>query len=208
VKPLETAVAGLKKTWSRFALRNVRYSSNYKKLDAFYAVADPWRMTSAAEEFRFRQTNRLILEKFGRVATVLEVGCGEGHQSLYLQHVCDRLMGLDVSARAVKRARRRCPQGEFLVGDVFSSEVSVLAPFDLVVACEVLYYMIDVPAALRKIRTLGRNCLISYFGDEVGTLDRQVFDSFPEARSEILEFEQFRWRVLWCSCENSPSLSL
>jgi len=94
------------------------------------------------------------------------------------------------------------------VGDVFSSEVSVLAPFDLVVACEVLYYMIDVPAALRKIRTLGRNCLISYFGDEVGTLDRQVFDSFPEARSEILEFEQFRWRVLWCSCENSPSLSL
>jgi len=63
------------------------------------------------------------MEQFGRVSSLLEIGCGEGHQSAQLQLVCDRLTGLDVSGRAVKRARGRCPGGEFLVGDVFSQEV-------------------------------------------------------------------------------------
>src|SRR2546422_10776958 len=98
------AATKLKETWKRFALRDVRYSNDYKKLNTFYTVPDPWLMSSPAEQFRFRETNRLIVAKFGRVASLLEIGCGEGHQSVYLQHVCNRLIGLDVSARAVKRA--------------------------------------------------------------------------------------------------------
>lgn len=110
----------LKEIWMRFILRGVHYSNDCKKLDSFYLVNDPWRMTSPSEQYRFAETNRLILEKFGRVESILEIGCGEGHQSLHLQLVCDRLTGLDVSTRAVERGRRRCSGGEFLVGDVFS----------------------------------------------------------------------------------------
>jgi SAM-dependent methyltransferase len=194
---LQKAAAKLKTTWRQFTLRGVRYSSDYKKLDALYTVPDPWLMTSPSEQFRFRETNRVIREHFGRPASLLEIGCGEGHQSLHLQYACNRLTGLDVSARAVKRARSRCPQGEFLVGDIFSREISALAPFDLVVACEVLYYMADVAGALRQIQVLGRNCLITYFGGEMETLDRQVSASLPGAPSEILEFDQSRWRALW-----------
>ena len=197
LKPVQKAVAKLKRTWRRFALRDVRYSNDYKKLDTFYTVPDPWLMASPSEQFRFGETNRLIVEKFGRVASLLEIGCGEGHQSLYLQNVCDRLTGLDVSVRAVKRARGRCPQAEFVVGDIFSQEVSAFAPFDLVVACEVLYYMRDVPAAVRQMRSLGRNCLITYFSGEMETLDRQALVSLPGTLSEILAFEQSRWRALW-----------
>jgi SAM-dependent methyltransferase len=196
-KLVQKTVANVKGAWRGFALRDIRYSSDYKKLDTCYTVPDPWLMASPSEQFRFRATNKLILAKFGRVASVLEIGCGEGHQSLYLQNVCDRLTGLDVSVRAVKRARSRCPQAGFLVGDIFSQEISALAPFDLVVACEVLYYMIDVPAALRQIRSLGRNCLITYFSGEMETLDRQVVVSLPGTRSEVLAFEQVRWRALW-----------
>jgi len=186
----------LKKIWMRCTLRGVRYSNDYKKLDRIYMLDDPWRMVSPTEQYRFSETSRLILEKFGRVGSLLEIGCGEGHQSLQLRQVCDRLIGLDVSARAVKRARRRRPGSEFLVGDIFSPEVHAQAPFDLVVACEVLYYMNNVPAALRQMRALGRNSLVTYFAGEMETLDPQVL-SLPGAASEILEFNGTRWRVAW-----------
>lgn len=179
------------------ALRGARYSNDYKRLDALYTVADPWLMTSRSEQFRFKETNRLILRKIGVVGSLLEVGCGEGHQSLHLQDVCDRLTGLDVSAKAVTRARVRCPRVEFLVGDIFAREVGASAPFDLVVACEVLYYMTDVAAALRQLRRLGRNCLVTYFDGEMDTLDRQVLGCLPGAFTEVFTFEQSRWRAVW-----------
>lgn len=197
MKSSEAAVARLRKAWRRLALRGARYSSAYGQMNALYQVADPWLMSSRAEQFRFAETGRLIGEKFGRVGCLLEIGCGEGHQSLYLQQVCDRLTGVDVSVRAVRRARRRCPKSEFLVGDIFAGAVSSLAPFDLVVGCEVIYYMMDVPAALRQMAALGRKCLVTYFDGEMRTLDRQVLGSLPGAGSEILEFEESRWRAVW-----------
>lgn len=83
-----------------------------------------------------------------------------------------------------------------MVGNVFSQEVDARAPFDLVVACEVLYYMRDVPLALRRIQALARNILVTYFAGEMETLDPQIL-SFPGAVSEILELKQSRWRAAW-----------
>ena len=196
MKSFQRVSAKLKKIWMRLILRGTRYSNGYKKLDAFYIINDPWHMDSPSEQYRFKETNRLILENFGAVRSLLEIGCGEGHQSLHLQQVCDRLTGLDVSDRAVGRARRRCPRDEFLVGDIFSLAVGAKAPFELVVACEVLYYMSDVPAALGRIQALGRNCFLTYFAGEMETLDSQVL-SLPGAVSKILQFEQSRWRAVW-----------
>lgn len=188
-------------TWFRYALRDIHYKSNYAKLNLIYMVHDPWRVkASPGETYRFNETNRLIQDKFGHVGSLLEIGCGEGHQSLQLGVVCDRLIGLDVSKRAVERARQRFPAGEFLVGDIFSQSVGVHAPFDLVVACEVLYYMSDVPAVLRQMQLLGRNNLVTYYDRTMKTLDLQIL-SLPGVKSEILEFEGVRWRVAWWSVD-------
>ena len=181
-------------------LRGVRYSNDFKKIDAIYFVDDPWNMSSACEQFRFVETNRVIAEKFGRVGSISEIGCGEGHQSLHLRQVCDRVVGLDVSGRAVERARRRCPECEFLVGDIFSHDVDVRAPFDLVVASEVLYYMTDTSAVLERMRVIGRNNLVTYFAGTMATLDPQVL-CLPGVDSEILEFNQSRWRIAWWRCD-------
>jgi hypothetical protein len=56
--------------------------------------------------------------------------------------------------------------------------------------------MIDVPAALRRMQTLGRNNLVTYFAGEMETLDPQVL-SLPRAVSEVLMFEPARWRAVW-----------
>ncbi len=67
-------------------------------------------MDAEAQRFRFAETNRIIGEQFGHVGSILEVGCGEGHQSQALLEVCDELVGIDVSARAVERHAVAAPK--------------------------------------------------------------------------------------------------
>jgi SAM-dependent methyltransferase len=191
----------LKQFWRRIVLKGVRYSDQYKKLDSYYIVNDPWGMNSPSERYRFAETNRLILEKFGRVSSILEIGCGEGHQSLYLKMICDRLRGFDVSERAVKRAQKRCSGVDFFVGDVFSKEVEARAPYDIVVACEVLYYIKDVPFVLQRMKSMAPQSLLTYFAGEMEAMDKQVL-AIPGTTSKVIEFKNSRWRLVWwCSAE-------
>lgn len=188
----------LKKKWMRLVSRgsNIRYSNEYKKFDAIYIVKDPWQADSSSQMYRFIETNRVILDKFGRVNSLLEIDCGEDHQSLHLQQVCNNLTGLDVSVRAINRARKRCPGSDFLAGDIFSKDLIKQVPFDLMVACEVLYYMSDVQAALRQMLELARNIVVTYFYGEMKNLDPIVL-SMHDCGSEVLESEYGRWRIAW-----------
>lgn len=155
----------LAKLWRRYALRKLSASDNHEGMQRLYALPDPWDMRSEREQARFVQTNALIEELMGPVGSVLEIGCGEGHQSKHLALLCDRLDGIDVSERAVLRARSRAPRCRFGVGEV--STLPWTLPdgerYDLVVACEVLYYMNDIEATLRAMSRQGRACLVTFF---------------------------------------------
>ena len=154
------------KLWRRYALRELSASDNHVGLQRLYALPDPWDMRSEREQSRFKQTNALIEELVGRLGSILEIGCGEGHQSTHLALLCNRLDGIDVSERAVQRARMRAPLCRFGVGEVSALPwtLPVGERYDLVVACEVLYYMSDVDAALRAMSQQGRACLVTFFG--------------------------------------------
>jgi SAM-dependent methyltransferase len=187
----------LRDYWVRLALRRVHYADRADKLDLLYAVEDPWRMGAAREQARFAWTNRLIEREVDRPSTILEIGCGEGHQSQYLSRVCDRLYGVDVSARAVRRAARRCPQGKFAAGDPFAFCLPGMpAPVDLVVACEVIYYVKDVPAFLARLSALGRACLVTYYQGQAPTLD-PYFAALTDFRRERFQFGEAEWNAVW-----------
>lgn len=160
--PVRTVVS---KLWRRYALRTIGANDNHAGLDKLYALPDPWRMNSAQEQSRFAQTNALIEQRCGRVGTLLEIGSGEGHQSEHLARLCDQLYGLDVSERAVDRAAQRLPQGRFGVGELQALPwpAPPAGKYDLVVACEVLYYMSDIDAAVHRMSQLGRACLVTFF---------------------------------------------
>lgn len=192
----------LKKNWQRVALRRARLANyNYEKLDTFYLMKDPWRMATPIQQYRFEETNRFISHNFGRVKNLLEIGCGEGHQTIYLQNVCEHLTGLDVSRRAVSRAQKRCPEGKFLVSDIFSRIIDELAPFDLVVACEVLYYMSDIHAILNRMEQLSNNRLVTYYSGAMQQLDPQLIH-LPGAVIETFKFKSSEWRaVCWRQTE-------
>jgi SAM-dependent methyltransferase len=184
------------RAWRRYALRNLSASDNHAGLERLYALPDPWDMRSAREQSRFAQTNALIRGLTGPVGSLLEIGCGEGHQSAHLEALCERLDGIDVSERAVLRAQRRVPRCRFGVGEVSALPWSLPEGerYDLVVACEVLYYMSDIGGALRAMSRQGRACLVTFFAPSARVVAPHLAE-LPGLRRGWFFHDPYAW--LW-----------
>jgi SAM-dependent methyltransferase len=124
--------------------------------EELYARAeDPWRFAESRYE---RDKYAHTLEMLGGdcFERGLEVGCSIGVFTAQLADVCAELVGIDVSERALARARRRL-RGHprvTLARMTFPEEMPE-GSWDLVVCSEVLYYL-DEPAfglALERLRT-------------------------------------------------------
>jgi SAM-dependent methyltransferase len=158
----------LRRTWMNYALRGVSANDNYSRLDLAYRIGDPWNMDSELEQFRFARTNAIIKRQWPALDSILELGCGEGHQSQHLSTVCRQLHGVDVSATAVERAKLRLPAAQFTAADVFAQPWGrVHGRFDLVVACEVLYYIADIQRTIDEMNHIGKHCLVTMFAPAI-----------------------------------------
>lgn len=186
-----------RRIWMRRALRHVDGHDNYSGLEKIYRLRDPWNLDSPPEHRRFEITNDLIARHFGRVGSILEVGCGEGLQSAYLSRLCTRLEGTDVSSIAISRARQRLPEVNFHVGELSALNWDGARPqFDLVVACEVLYYMSDIRRAINQMNDLGKACFISFFAPEAHKVS-PIVDDIPGATRYWASHEGRTWLFAW-----------
>lgn len=192
------------KLWRRYALRGIGANDNHTGLDRLYALPDPWGMTTEREQSRFTQTNDVIRAQTGHVDTLLEIGSGEGHQSEHLAHLCSRLYGVDVSERAVERARARLPQAQFGVGEVTALPWAMpeTGKFDLVVACEVLYYLSDIGQAVECMSRLGRSCLVTFFCPSARRVAEHLLD-LPGLQRGWIYHDPYAW--LWAFWRPSDS---
>lgn len=122
--------------------RGVLRGADY--FDALYATsADPWRVESSGYEAAKYEASLAALPH-PRYASALDVGCTIGVFTRRLAARCDRLLGLDVSAKAVAAARERCRD----LANVAIERLEVprqwpAGRFDLVVLSEILYYLPD-----------------------------------------------------------------
>lgn len=166
--------------------------------DEVYRLRDPWAMTRPGEQARFEATARLMIEAFGTVEHLVELGSGEGHQSEVFARRCTTLTGLEASVRAVARAQRRLPGSRFLVGDLTVPRWSAtLSPADVVTACEVLCYVPDVPAVLREMEALARKgCLITMYQDKWESISRWI-ESRPGVRIGSIRSHGLTWVTAW-----------
>ncbi|MEZ4403797.1 MAG: class I SAM-dependent methyltransferase [Kofleriaceae bacterium] len=188
----------VRRAWMKYALRKVRQNDAHDRLDLAYTMPDPWHMASAQEQARFVETNALIERALGdHFGTLLEIGCGEGHQTQYLAALAGEVTGLDVSANAIARARARLPDVEFAVGDVYAQPwADAVGKFDLVTACEVIYYMSDMPKFLRTIDRLGRACLVTYFAPAARKVEAHV-QAMPGVETGGFRFHDVEWIAAW-----------
>jgi cyclopropane fatty-acyl-phospholipid synthase-like methyltransferase len=186
-----------RRLWMKYALRGVGGADNHSRLDLAYSVEDPWNMASALEQARFEATNRIVAAAFGRPASILELGCGEGHQTEYLAKLSDEVYGVDVSPQAVDRARRRLPAAQFATADIFSQPWGETPQrFDLVTAFEVLYYLSDPAATIAQMRKLGRNGIVTFFAPAAGRIGPHLAD-IPGLQKDWIFHGGTAWLVGW-----------
>lgn len=186
-----------RRLWMKYALRGVWGSDNHARLDLAYRMEDPWNMDSALERARFEATNLVIERAFGKVGSVLEIGCGEGHQTEWLARLSERQYGIDVSPHAVQRAQARLPQAQFAAVDLFRQPWGEQRHrFDLVTACEVLYYLGDPAATLERMRHLGRNGLVTFFAPACGHVGPHL-EKIPGLHKDWIFHGGTVWLVGW-----------
>ncbi|MEW9549806.1 trans-aconitate 2-methyltransferase [Nonomuraea sp. NPDC050783] len=112
--------------------------------DWWHRRPDPWNLTGDAyEQHKYRITMELIPAV--RHRRVLEAGCAEGVFTELLAEACPEadITGIDISEKALERARRR---NERFAGRVRFVHADLLdhglrTGFDLVVCAEILYYV-------------------------------------------------------------------
>jgi 2-polyprenyl-3-methyl-5-hydroxy-6-metoxy-1,4-benzoquinol methylase len=183
----------LRSLWTRAMLRKIQFTDGYGRLEQLYRLHDPWDMNTAREQHRFVETSAFLKGQTGRVESLLEIGCGEGHQTVTFTEIADRVCGIDVSKRAIARAHQRCPTAKFAVGDIRQLNGRGSAgQYDVVAACEVLYYMQDVPAALVAMERTGHSILVTYVDTHKSMLDPIILTK-PAVVTDFISFEETRW---------------
>jgi SAM-dependent methyltransferase len=201
--PIRWAV---RRAWLRYAGLRRSQAQVLRGLERLYDTPDPWKMSSEKEQFRFERTNEILARELigpaGQVDSILEVGCGEGHQSEYLRKLCRHLTGLEIITRAIERARVRVPGVDWVPGTLEDQPwVNAGRRFDIVTACEVLYALPDIPATLQLMSQLGRSCLATYFGGAAHTVEGPLQAISLEGRESFV-FEDVTWTAVWWRTES------
>lgn len=127
---------------------------------------DPWGLTwRPTQLFRYTlmtsELGRCIAARGLALDSVVDVGCATGD---FLNLVGEslppraqrRLLGVDLSATAIDRARNKYPHLEFCVSGIDTLLQHLAGPADLVCCLEVLYYLAaeDRPRALATLRSV------------------------------------------------------
>lgn len=117
--------------------------------DAIFASeADPWAFESSAYEREKRSATMAALDR-RQFGSAFEVGCANGLLTRELTPRCKSLLAVDVSSKALDRARVRlsgCDHVEFIKGNV--PHDWPVRTFDLIVLSEVLYFLSAEEVAL------------------------------------------------------------
>jgi len=130
--------------------------------DKLWNDGDPWDLDSSDYD-QEKYARELALLEPRRFERVLELGCAGGAFTRRLAAIADRIVAIDVAARAIERALAAGTEDgriEYRVGDIIAFDPVEEKFWDLVVLSETIYYL---------------GWRYSFF--EVGWLAQQIFES-------------------------------
>lgn len=146
--------------------------------DLYEESPDPWSFeTSPYEHRKYERTLGVLASR--RFRRALEVGSSIGVFTAMLAPLCDELLAVDVSERAVAAAKERLANFPHVrVERLTLPEETPEGPFDLVVASEVLYYwpkdvMLGALRRFEEILTPGGTLLTVHWRKETMTYPLQ-----------------------------------
>jgi ubiquinone/menaquinone biosynthesis C-methylase UbiE len=148
---------------THWSLRRRQFDGSAATLDAMYLRPDPWRLANR-EQHRFEATNALIVQHDAAPESLLEIGCGEGFQTCHFAAIAGHVTGVDVSARAIARARENVPSASFFDGTL--AAVMPLLPrrrYAIATLCEVLVYCPDKAGLIAAAQECADRVLVTTF---------------------------------------------
>ncbi|MDR3571493.1 MAG: class I SAM-dependent methyltransferase [Candidatus Pacebacteria bacterium] len=83
-------------------------------------------------------------------AALLDVGCGTGNLIARISSTGAGITGIDYSPAMIGRAREKCPEANFLIGDSVAALPFADESFTSLVCCNVLYALSDPAKALTE----------------------------------------------------------
>ena len=121
----------------RFLTENRWIAARY--FDNVYKSPDPYGVSAESERAKFDRAFELLGDR--RFRAGLEVGCGEGANAPRLAALCDRVLALDISRIAIRRAMERNahPRVTYRVFDLVADRP--VERYDYVFCSETLVYL-------------------------------------------------------------------
>jgi len=112
--------------------------------DRLWSSGDYWRLESSPFEHAKYQRQLDLIAPGAPYDRILEVGCGAGVFTGLLAGAGRRVVGLDISERAIARAASSSAQPagvEFRFANVMELDPTAEGPWDLIVMSETVYYL-------------------------------------------------------------------
>lgn len=116
-------------------------------------VGDPWEQStekyinSSRRRLAIHWTTRL--RQLRNCQRVLDIGCGYGHMAAELASEGFGVVGVDISATAIREARRLHRGPTFLCREIISSDLLDDIDADIILMSEVTWYLLDKLHLLR-----------------------------------------------------------
>jgi SAM-dependent methyltransferase len=138
-----------------------------------------------------KQISLLILNQYNFPA-ILDVGCGKGTFSHFLKKKNNRVLAIDISETAIKKARSKYPDIEFHTMNLGSDQVPQ-QEYNLVVLMQVLSYIEDWKIIIQKLGQMAQYIYISLYIPKKPIGYVKTFDDLKE---EILKTFDIETEVL------------
>jgi len=173
-----------------FDIENRRFVGQFEKMyqaelrDKF----DSWHQDDTRQ--LQRKIDLLILEQYN-FKTIIDIGCGKGTFTHLFKNKNNYVLGIDISETAIKIARERYPDIDFLSCNIsnINNYLKLLDNFrggvELVVCSEVLSYLSNWRELIQAISMTTRFFLVSLYlpFDPIGFVK-----SAEELKSEIMKY--------------------
>lgn len=127
------------------------------EFEAMYRdIEDPWGCDAGNSSLNNRVFIDTIFDARHSFDRILDIGCGLGGiaKSIKVRNEGGHVLGIDVSATAVRKAKERHPDLDFRCHNILKSELQI-NNFDLVVLSEVLWYVLeDLPLFFLRVSNM------------------------------------------------------
>jgi SAM-dependent methyltransferase len=120
--------------------------------DQYGAITD--RRKSFLKPFLTEIADQLKLE------TALDMGCGIGHFSEFLDEMGMKVIAVDVREENIREAKKRYPHLTFRVENIEDPSVTKLEPADLILCFGLLYHLENPYRAIRNLYSLTKRVLL------------------------------------------------